>query len=93
VGKWKCARTKEVRAALAGSIWGEGGKYKPVKTRQHLRAGTSTSATTTAPAPSLGDFLSDGWGIAGLRVDAAAGPMSVRIEAERQRRHRGEVGR
>ena len=38
VGKWKCARSAIVRDSLPGSIWGAGGKYKPVKTRSHLRA-------------------------------------------------------
>ncbi|HZN65536.1 MAG TPA: hypothetical protein VFB66_09555 [Tepidisphaeraceae bacterium] len=35
VGKWKCARSKPIRAHLKGSIWAEGGKYKPVRTRSH----------------------------------------------------------
>lgn len=38
VGKWKTVRTPAVRAALAGSIWGEGGKHKPVKNRAHQGA-------------------------------------------------------
>jgi hypothetical protein len=38
VGKWKCARSKLVRARLKGSIWGEGGKYKPVRSRAHQRS-------------------------------------------------------
>ena len=38
VGKWKTARTAAVRKMLPGSIWGEGGKYKPVRSRDHLRA-------------------------------------------------------
>ena len=38
VGKWKAARTTKLRRAMRGSIWGEGGKYKPVKNREHLRA-------------------------------------------------------
>jgi len=38
VGKWKTVRTPALRKALPGRIWGEGGKYKPVKTRDHLRA-------------------------------------------------------
>ena len=38
VGKWKAARTTALRRGMKGSIWGEGGKYKPVKTRGHLRA-------------------------------------------------------
>ena len=37
VEKWKTARTPAVRKALPGSIWGEGGKYNPVKSRGHLR--------------------------------------------------------
>ena len=38
VGKWKTARTSAVRKELPGSVWGEGGKYKPVKNRAHLRS-------------------------------------------------------
>jgi REP element-mobilizing transposase RayT len=38
VGKWKTVRTRAVRTALPGSIWGEGGKYKPAKDRAHQRA-------------------------------------------------------
>lgn len=38
VGKWKSARSPALRKALPGSIWSEGGKYKPVQSRQHLRA-------------------------------------------------------
>jgi hypothetical protein len=38
VGKWKTTRTPALRKALPGTIWGQGGKYKPVKTRHHLRA-------------------------------------------------------
>ena len=38
VGTWKTVRTKATREALPGSIWGEGGKYKPVKDRGHQRA-------------------------------------------------------
>jgi hypothetical protein len=34
VGKCKCARSPRLRKAMPGSIWGEGGKYKPVKTRR-----------------------------------------------------------
>jgi hypothetical protein len=37
VGKWKATRTPALRKALPRRIWGEGGKYKPVKTRDHLR--------------------------------------------------------
>jgi hypothetical protein len=37
VGAWKTARTPAVRAELPGSIWGEGGSYKPVKTESHRR--------------------------------------------------------
>ena len=38
VGKWKAARTTALRREMKGSIWGEGGKYLPVKTRSNLRA-------------------------------------------------------
>jgi REP element-mobilizing transposase RayT len=34
VGRCKCARSARLRKAMPGSIWGEGGKYKPVKTRR-----------------------------------------------------------
>ena len=37
-GTWKTARTSALRKALPGSIWGEGGKYKPVRSRDHLRS-------------------------------------------------------
>jgi hypothetical protein len=37
VGTWKAARTSAVRKTLPGSIWGEGGKFKPVRNREHLR--------------------------------------------------------
>ena len=35
VGTWKTVRTRAGRAELPGSIWGEGGKYKPVVDRDH----------------------------------------------------------
>ena len=35
VGKWKSARSPTIRATLRGSVWGEGGKFKPVRTRAH----------------------------------------------------------
>src|SRR5688500_15733446 len=38
VGKWKSARSKALRKELRGSLWGEGGKYKPVRSREHLRS-------------------------------------------------------
>jgi len=38
VGKWKTARTTKLRRAMRGTIWGEGGKFKPVRNREHLRA-------------------------------------------------------
>ena len=38
VGTWKTVRTPALRKALPGSIWGAGGKYKPVKDRGHQRA-------------------------------------------------------
>ena len=37
VGRWKTTRTPAVRRRLPGSIWGEGGKYKPVRDRGHQR--------------------------------------------------------
>lgn len=35
VGRWKAARTPALRKKFKGSIWGEGGKYKPIRTRGH----------------------------------------------------------
>jgi hypothetical protein len=32
VGRWKATRTKKLRKKFTGSIWGEGGKYKPIRT-------------------------------------------------------------
>jgi len=34
-GRWKTARTPKLRKKFKGSIWGEGGKFKPVRTRSH----------------------------------------------------------
>lgn len=38
VGTFKCLRTPRLRRAMPGSVWGEGGKYKPVRDRPHLRS-------------------------------------------------------
>jgi hypothetical protein len=38
VGKWKAARTRALWRAMPGSIWGDGGKYKRVRSKPCLRA-------------------------------------------------------
>ncbi len=37
IGRWKTARTKKLRKKFTGSIWGEGSKYKPVRTSKYHR--------------------------------------------------------
>jgi hypothetical protein len=56
VGKWKSSRTSALRKEMPGSIWGEGGKYKPVKTRSHLAAAYKYIRDDQGPGARVWDY-------------------------------------
>ena len=56
VGKWKAARTQALRREMRGSIWGEGGKYKAVKTKGHLRSAYKYIRDDQGPGASVWDY-------------------------------------
>ncbi len=79
VGTWKTARTKAIRAELPGSIWGEGGKYKPVKNQAHQHAAYKYIRDEQGPGAWV-------WTIQESAADALP---SVRLAEKSKRKARG----